>query len=175
MNIKNLALKTERLFLRSVELKDASDYSRLGVSYRSIGKINNVDKAKIFINKSHKSEDSCEIGIFLKENQKLIGTIKLCHMRWFNFTAGEICYTINKKNQGNGYATEAVKCLISFCFNKMKLRKIYADTVPSNTASKRVLEKLGFKLEGIIRERHFVKGKWIDELDYGLLKKEWKK
>jgi len=175
MKINILALKSERLFLRPLEFKDSSEYSELGVSYRSMGKINTLVKAKKWLTKSINSEDSCEIGIFLKDEQKLIGTIELCHMRWFDFKAGELCYTVHKNYREKGIATEAVSQVIDFCFKKMKFRKVYADTVPSNIASQRVLEKLGFKLEGTIRERHFKKGKWVDELDYGLLKKEWNK
>ena len=57
----------------------------------------------------------------------------------------------------------------------MKYRKIYADTNQYNIVSQKTLLKIGFKLEGRIRERRKVKGRWTDELDYGLLRKEWKK
>ena len=173
MKIK-LKLETERLIVKILSLKDAESYSKLGVSYRSTGKINNTQKAEEYIKKSHKSKDSFDLGIFLKENKKLIGTIELCHMNWFDFKAGEISYTIHKEHRKKGYVTEAIEPLIDYCFKNMKFIKIYADTEPNNIASNKVLKKLNFKLEGRIRKRHLKKGKWVDELDYGLLKEEWR-
>jgi len=173
MNSK-LNIKGKRLILRNITLNDARNFSKLGASTYSFGKINTLERAKKYIRKSLIRETEFELVIILKENNKLIGSVELCHLDWFNFKAGEITYRIKKEYRKKGYATEAARLLINYCFKKMKLRKIYADTRPDNKASQRVLEKLGFKLEGRIREKNFIKGKWIDELDYGLLKKEWK-
>src|SRR3989338_3743909 len=106
--------------------------------------------------------NSYYFGIFLKENNILIGELELCHMNWWFDKAGEICYSIKKGYDGKGYATEASRAVINFCFKKLKFRKVYADTTPDNVASQKVLEKLGFRLEGRIREKVFVKGKWVD-------------
>jgi RimJ/RimL family protein N-acetyltransferase len=55
------------------------------------------------------------------------------------------------------------------------MKKEIAETVVLNKPSVRIANKCGFKLEGRIREKNFVRGKWVDEIDYGLLKSEWKK
>lgn len=169
MKIIPLTINSERLILRAFTLVDAEQYSKL-----SIHSINTITKAKNFIKSSWK-KDSYYFGIFLKEYNLLIGQIELCHMNWWYDKAGEICYHIGKKYWGKGYATEASKAVISYCFSKLKFRKIYADTDPNNLASQKVLEKLGFKFEGRIREKNLIKGKWTDELDYGLLRSEWKR
>lgn len=174
MKPKVPSLTTERLILRPANIKDAEEYSKIGISTYSSGKINTLEKARKYIKNFIKDEDSIEILILLKENKEPIGHIELCHMSWWNNTAIEICYHLKKEHWGKGYATEASRKIIDFCFKKLKFRKIYADTDPNNLASQRVLEKLGFKLEGTIRERNLVNGKWLDELDYGLLKMEWK-
>jgi ribosomal-protein-alanine N-acetyltransferase len=168
MELKREKILGERIFLKPFEQKDAEAYSKIGER-----KINTLIETKKFINSSWK-KNSYYFGIFLKENKELIGQMELCHMNWWDDEAGEICYFIEDKFRGRGFATEASRTMINFCFRKLKFRKIYADTDPDNLASQKVLKKLGFKLEGKIREKHFVKGKWIDEYDFGLLKTEWK-
>ena len=63
--------------------------------------------------------------------------------------------------------------MLKFAFNKLKLHRIYAKLFESNIASKKVLEKVGFKLEGIAREHRYRYGKWHNELHYGILKREF--
>jgi len=166
MELKKEEILGKRIFLKPLEQKDAEAYS-------NIGRKKILSEAKKFISSSWK-KDSYYFGIFLKENKELIGEMELCHMNWWFDKAGEICYFIKKEFRGKGFATESSKTMIDFCFKKLKFRKVYADTDPDNLASQKVLKKLGFKLEGKIREKNFVKGKWIDEYDFGLLKSEWK-
>jgi len=177
MKLKTPILKSSRLILRKFNPRDSNDLIELDLSSRKIGKINNTKNAKIWIKNSiYDNKEGFYLAVVLKQENKVIGYAELCHLGWFHQKeAGEICYHISKKYRGKGYATEASRLLISYCFNKLKFRKIYADTDPDNFASQKVLKKLGFELEGTIREKHFVKGKWIDELDFGLLKSEWKK
>jgi RimJ/RimL family protein N-acetyltransferase len=174
MKLKKIILKEKRVILKPYTLKNAKEFSELGESNWRVGKINTVAKATKWIKNSW-TDDSCYFGIFLKENNKLIGNAELCHMKWWENQAGEICYMINKKFRRQGYATEASRVLINYCFKKLKFHKVYADTEPKNLGSQKTLKKLGFKLEGKIRERRKIKGKWTDELDYGLLKGELKR
>jgi len=172
MNI-NKQIQTERLILRSYKLSDAREFTKLGIIFYSTGKLNTPVKVRKYFTHVSKSRNEFTLGIFLREKNILIGNIEFCHMNWFDFKAGEISYHLHKKYWGNGYATEAGEGLINYCFKTLKLHKIYADTEPSNLASQKVLEKLDFKLEGTIRDKRQKKGKWVDELDYGLLKNEW--
>jgi len=174
MKLKKTILNGEGVVLRPYVLKDAQQFSKLGESNWRIGKINTLKKAKKWIKKSW-VENSCYFGVFLKEDNKLIGNVELCHMNWWQNKAGEICYMIKKEYRGKGYAKEASKILINHCFKKLRFHKIYADTDHDNIISQKVLEKLGFRFEGRIREKHLVNGRWKDEMDYGLLRKEWKK
>ena len=173
--MKTPEIKTKRLILRNPLPKDTKEYSKIGVSYYSTGKINTEKKAEAHIKKSLKDKQSFEWGLFLKENNKLIGIIELDHLSWFNYKAGEMSHHIKKEYRNKGYGTESAKALINYCFKKMGLRKIYADTDPNNKNAQKLVKKLGFKLEGRIREKNYKNGKWVDELDYGLLKKEWLK
>ena len=64
----------------------------------------------------------------------------------------EIGYGISEEYQNNGYATEAVKAVLEWAFSHPKVSSVEAETDSDNTASKRVLEKCGFAMNGIIGE-----------------------
>jgi len=83
----------------------------------------------------------------------------------------EIGYWLAQKYWGNGLMTEAVKQASEFGFKKLKLRRIWAAVFPWNKGSMRILEKNGFKLEGILRKNTLKHGKLIDDYIYGKIKK----
>ena len=64
---------------------------------------------------------------------------------------------------------QATEALIRFAFNDLKLHRLEADTDTENTGSMALLEKLGFKREGLFRERWYVYDQWADSVMYGLL------
>lgn len=173
--MKTISVKTKRLLLRDLQASDAKTYAKLGVSYYSTGKINTPQKAKEHIKRVLKSKDGFEWGIFLKDTGELIGVVELSHLSWFDHAAGEMSHNIQKRHQGRGYGLESGRALIDYCFDIMKLHKLYSDTDEGNEGAMKLLKKLGFKLEGVIREKHRINSAWIDELDYGLLRSEWKK
>jgi RimJ/RimL family protein N-acetyltransferase len=86
----------------------------------------------------------------------------------------EIGYVINRSHWGQGLMTEALEAMIDFAFGRLKLHRIEVDTDPENTGSMRLMDKLGFRREGLFRERWYVHGKWHDSQMLALLKAEWK-
>ena len=68
---------------------------------------------------------------------------------------------------------EALLALIQYGFSELRLNRIEADIDPMNLASARCLERLGFKLEGMLRERWIVAGVVSDSAMYGLLASDW--
>jgi ribosomal-protein-alanine N-acetyltransferase len=86
---------------------------------------------------------------------------------------GEIGYMIGEKFQGRGVGTAAVKLALEKIFNETDLRRIFAYVHDENAPSRRLLEKLGFKNEGLLREHYLILGKPADEVVYGLLRTEW--
>jgi len=77
---------------------------------------------------------------------------------------GKIGYWIAKEYRGKGLMTKVVKLATDHWFKKYKLRRIYANTRPFNKPSARVLEKAGFKLEGLIRKDVLKDGKYYNNL-----------
>ena len=85
----------------------------------------------------------------------------------------EIGFTIAPKYQGHGYATEAVRLLLGYLFTARGKHRITACCDPRNTASAALLERLGMRREGHLRQSTWAKGEWTDDLVYALLHDEW--
>ena len=85
-----------------------------------------------------------------------------------------IGYTIATAAQGNGYATEAVRAVVGALFAAPGMHRISASIDPANVASRRVLDKLGFRHEGRAVAALLVRGEWADDDQYALLAAEWR-
>lgn len=82
----------------------------------------------------------------------------------------EIGYWIGEPYWNNGFATEAVSLLVDHGFNNLKLIRIFTGVFENNKASQRVLEKCGFKHEGIFENAVIKNNKIINEYRYGIVK-----
>jgi RimJ/RimL family protein N-acetyltransferase len=74
---------------------------------------------------------------------------------------------------GRGYAIETATTILTFGFGTLDLHRIEGACGPDNTASQRLMTKLGFSYEGRMREHVFTNGTWRDSLLYSLLEHEW--
>lgn len=84
----------------------------------------------------------------------------------------ELGYWITPDQQGKGYATEAADLGLTHAFDELGLHKVWARTVGDNEASNRVLEKLSFRQEGVLREHWYGLDRYVDEYRFGLLRSE---
>ena len=85
-----------------------------------------------------------------------------------------IGYGVILKERCKGYATEAATIIVDYLFLTKNVVCIQADTSTLNIASQRVLEKVGFRKDGVIRKDFFSSGKWRDSYLYSILREEWK-
>ena len=85
----------------------------------------------------------------------------------------EIGFTLAERYQGHGYATEAARLLIGYLFTVRGKHRIIAYCDPRNAPSAAVLERLGMRREGHLRESTWAKGEWTDDLLYAVLDHEW--
>ena len=83
--------------------------------------------------------------------------------------------TLARENHGQGFATEALACLLDALFERLKQNRVVADTDVENTASWTLLERLGLKREGHLRQSLWFKGRWADEYLYAIRRDEWLK
>ena len=107
-----------------------------------------------------------------RDDDRLIGTTTL-----FAFDAvqgrAELGYSLDPKCWGKGLAAEALRLALVHGFDALRLRRVEADVDPRNTPSCRLLERLGFRLEGLLRARWRVAGEICDTAFYGLLAPEF--
>jgi RimJ/RimL family protein N-acetyltransferase len=87
----------------------------------------------------------------------------------------EIGYGLIPSERRKGYCTEAVTIIVDYLFLSKEIVRIYALTNVGNLASQKVLEKAGFKKDGVFRKSLFVRGEWRDRYLYSILREEWKK
>lgn len=85
----------------------------------------------------------------------------------------DIGFTISTEHQRHGYATEAVRLLLNYLFTQRGKHRITAYCDLRNAASIALLERLGMRREGHLRESTWAKGEWTDDLVYALLHDEW--
>ncbi|GIH78130.1 GNAT family N-acetyltransferase [Planobispora longispora] len=88
--------------------------------------------------------------------------------------AGEIGYVLHPAHHGRGYATETGRALLELGFGGLDLHRITGRLDARNTASARVLERLGMRREAHLVENEWVKGEWADEVVYAILQREWR-
>jgi RimJ/RimL family protein N-acetyltransferase len=87
----------------------------------------------------------------------------------------ELGYALRSDHWGRGLALEAVALALDWGFRTLGLHRIEADIDPRNTGSRKLLDTLGFRSEGVLRERFFVDGQATDSELFGLLAEDWAK
>jgi [ribosomal protein S5]-alanine N-acetyltransferase len=112
-------------------------------------------------------------GIARRDDDRVIGTCTLAHLDETHRRA-ELGYALARPFWGVGFGREAIARVVSFAFEDLGLHRLEADVDPRNARSIASLERLGFRLEGRMRERWHVGGEVCDGLFYGLLRREWK-
>jgi ribosomal-protein-alanine N-acetyltransferase len=114
------------------------------------------------------SDRGFAFGIFEKDTDEMVGRIALSNVSrgaWQNATVG---YFIDQAHQGRGYATEAVRWVLRWAFDELRLHRVQAGVMPRNVASARVLEKAGFRLEGRSPRYLCINGTWEDHDMYAV-------
>lgn len=114
-----------------------------------------------------------QLAVTLKANNQLIGN---CGIRMDSADArqADIGYELAPPHWGQGYATEAARALVHFGFTELHLHRIWSWCIAENLASAHVLEKLGLRLEGRMRESEYFKGRYWDTLAFSMLDNEWR-
>ena len=108
-----------------------------------------------------------------RATDRLIGTCTLAELSAEHRRAA-VGYALRRDAWGRGHATDALRALLAFAFDALRLHRLEADVDPRNAASIRVLERLGFRYEGCLRERWHLSGELQDAALYGLLAREWR-
>lgn len=112
--------------------------------------------------------------IFEAEAGHLIGGITLSNIRYGVSQSAQIGYWMGERHAGYGYMQDAVRTLLAHAFGTMRLHRIEAACIPGNIRSIRVLEKTGFRQEGLLRSYLCINGIWHDHYIYARISGETK-
>ena len=150
--MNKIKISGKKIILKIMEEEDASKFFK-NIDNPKISQYSgpysatSIEKAKEYIKKCSdeiKDKKSCCLGIYSKENKQLIGSIGL-----INFDKKrkqcETGFWIGVNYWGKGFMTEAVNLLTEYGFDKLGVSKIYAYSHNKNIASKKILQKCGFK------------------------------
>lgn len=110
--------------------------------------------------------------IFARNDRALVGAITLSNVRRGVAECGTLGYWIGEPYAGRGHATAAVQAMVGHAFGALRLHRVEASCLPSNLASRRVLEKAGFRVEGEARAYLKINGAWADHLLFGIVEDE---
>ena len=102
-----------------------------------------------------------------------IGDISMSHIIRGIMHSCFLGYKIDCEHAGKGYMTEALERVVGFAFDNLGLHRVEANIMPTNLASQRVVEKLGFVREGYSRQYLRINGSWADHLRYTRLNDAW--
>lgn len=174
------ALRTSRLLLRSITAEDADVLFRIFGDPRLTrywGHPTLADRAAAaaLVEEIHAGAASGELlqwGIAPDDESGLIGTCTLAGVDRTHRRA-ELGVALAPEHHGHGYAEEVAHAVMRYGFEKLDLHRITADVDPRNDAALALVERLGFREEGRLREHYRQHGEWQDGVLFGLLKREW--
>jgi RimJ/RimL family protein N-acetyltransferase len=173
-------IETERLSLRPFTADDfdalfamqsREDVTRyLYWDARSRAEVREALEKKIASTAIRAETDALALAAVLPQTGEIVGDFVL----WLHgHDQGEIGFIVHPDHHGRGYATEAGRVLLGLAFEGLGLHRVIGCAEARNTASARVLEKLGMRREAHLVENELVKGEWQSELIYAMLDREW--
>jgi len=162
-------LESERLRIRRLTMDDDEAIHSYGKDERvafgaSFPQHKDIEDARTFLRSvldHYERSEPSSYAIILRSEGILIGSIGLPMHDWANNKA-EIGYALAPWHWNNGYTTEAAACLIDHLFASTELERIEARCKITNTASARVMEKIGMSYEGTLRHHTLYNGVYYD-------------
>ena len=174
-----MKLETHRLTIKTLMIRDAvllqdfwvrnMDFFRpwIPVKEQSYYDLENLIKLIKNERKEFKEGRAVMFYLFLKtDKNKITGRIELGNIIRGPFQSCYLGYLLDKEEQNKGYMTEAILKVVEFAFRELKLHRVEANIMPRNTASRKVVEKLNFEIEGLGKKYLMINGRWEDHLHY---------
>ena len=174
-----LELYTDRLRLRSLRRDDWEFFLQTHQDPIINQFVRRPDQESVILKKfehrlapwTYESGDWLTLVIEEVDTKTLIGFTGL-YCANLDCAHAEVGYMLATSGHGKGYATESLKAVIDWACLSFNVHKFIGLCAKENIASAKVLEKNGFKLEGILRDNYRVDDSWIDDCSYGLLSHE---
>ncbi|GED70546.1 putative ribosomal-protein-alanine acetyltransferase [Brevibacillus reuszeri] len=182
-----MQLHTDSIYLRPLREQDAAELLELRMSNQNfLAPFEPIRPASFLTLEGQQQQVAQAIldfengtgfafGVFLSEKDEMIGRVALSnvvHGVWQNATLG---YFMDQSCNGRGYTTAAVGLVLQYAFTKAKLHRVQAGVMPRNLGSIRVLEKNGFRYEGLSLRYLQIYGTWEDHNMYAITTEDWQK
>ncbi|WP_244987155.1 GNAT family N-acetyltransferase [Winslowiella toletana] len=176
MNYTTVVIETPRLILRPITRGDAASWFAIMRDpqvmkywgHRPWQQISQAEEGIAADMEAMASGEYLKLALTAKPDNQCIGMCIFFHHHQGS-QRGAIGYCLASEAQGRGYMTEALQYFFAFLRQQMSLRRLEADVNPHNLASIRMLQRMGFQQEGVMRERWCVEGVTSDSLLFGLL------
>lgn len=175
-------ISTSRLILRNMRMSDAKDIYEYSCDPEVARHVlweahQNIHQTKAYIRyvlRQYRLGSPSSFCIALKETGRVIGTIGFMWISNENRSA-EVGYSLSRAYWNKGYMTEALAAVLRFGFMELNLNRIEAQYECDNPASGRVMEHVGMRREGTLKERLYNKSRFVDVELYAILREEWRK
>jgi len=180
-------IETERLILRTGTVRDAAEIVRYFERNRDFLAPFEPIQPPAFYTKAMQKElilsdarerdggTALRFWIFAKDQpERIIGSVRFSGVIRGAFQSCFLGYRLDQTCERNGFMTEALFSAIPYAFRVLSLHRIEANIMPRNTASRRVVEKLGFWEEGLAKRYLKINGNWEDHIHYATTIEEWK-
>lgn len=174
-------IETERVVLRAPQMSDYPAWAKLRATSRDflvpwepLWALDELSRASFRRRVRHYLRDMREdmgYALFVYDTQStaLVGGITLCNVRRGVTQSCTLGYWVGAAHAKRGYMTAAVRAVVPFVFDSLELHRLEAACLPTNTASMRLLKRVGFTREGLARRYLRINGDWRDHVLYALL------
>lgn len=115
-----------------------------------------------------------QFGLRRKSDRKLIGDLGV-HFLETDDRLSEVGVTVAPDMQNQGFASEALVAVVGYLFGTLHKHRVAASIDPGNHASRRMLEKTGFRQEGHFRQSVWIHGAWADDVVFAVLRSDWER
>ncbi len=176
-------LETGRLVLREITLDDAAFWVRNFsdpdvVELTAFEPPSDLEAAKeeitLYAVRLFEQGNGFRWGITVRPSPELVGTLGYHGWVREGGNRARVGYDLLREYRRRGIMTEAMRAILAYGFGTMGLNRVEVLTDPTNAPSIRLLERLGFRREGVLRENTQFRGRFIDDAVYALLAKEWR-
>ncbi|MGD2025629.1 MAG: GNAT family protein [Methyloceanibacter sp.] len=174
-------IETDRVLLRAPQMSDYSAWAELRaasqdflVPWEPLWAPDELSRASFRRRIRHYMRDMREdvgyaLFVYDTRSTSLVGGITLCNVRRGVTQSCTLGYWVGAAHARQGFMTAAVRAVVPFVFDSLELHRLEAACLPENTASMRLLERVGFKREGLARRYLRINGDWRDHVLYALL------
>lgn len=179
---RKIQLETERLTLRQPQHSDFRPWAALRLAsqeyltpWEPIWAADHLSR-KAFTNRvywaqrSIASENAVPLFLIRREDQVLLGAITMDNIRRGPAQAATLGYWVGQSFARQGYMREAIEAIVHHAFSRMDLSRIEAACLPENKPSRGLLEKTGFKYEGVAQSYLQINGRWRTHVLYAALR-----